>query len=830
MKNSRFLRQKRDEIESCVSLREELGDDETIPRSFSVETGDPVNIQTNVYPITETIPESGIFEYSVSFSPQISNPKIATHLLYNSICPDGGKMSENNRWHSVLFDGNDTFFSLIEGLEGEFTVNENKVSIKLVHKVDDNKSIIRLYSIIFHRAFNNVGLMPFKRKWLNDQDIQNYAGFKVIGGFVTAIKVLSNGFSFIADTTSRVDRQGNLYDYLKRGVSSHNERIDLFEGLRDMQILTTHTKENKLIKISSVDWSMDPSQAMFEYNNKKTNTSSKISVAEYFQKVYNFTVQPDDPIIETIVVPNEATGEMRTDMYPASCLKVTGLTEVEKKDYRFMKGLREITDGTAASRRKKLDLFVSRLRSTTHSIQSLESESLLAKWGIGISRSLQVQGHVLDTPYMTFRTRHTDHRETEFPISEKMSFKNDLKNVGVAVPPRLNAIPIILTPAIYSNDIKSKFIPKLLEVANELGILIQAPDIVELETVTTAAYKREIVDYILKKGTPSFIFVVLSDPAENTENNNVSPSAIKERYELIKLFLTVNIGIPSQFMRPSTIYESSSDVISNILFQVTAKTGGVCYYVSNTKSLKLKSTMVIGISVSKKRSSSKKGNIVAMTASYDQTFGRYFSHTYTMSDNNNSLNTIIPAEFINEFIKKSVDRYIKARTTPPKRIVVYRDSVSYGVMKKVKEQEVKAIINALDPSLNISIIFCIVKKKSQVKFINEKGNVPKPGTIVTEKINSVDIPEFYLMSHDASLGGGVASPTRYTIIHHFPVVWSDEHFAKLTHYLTCEYPNWPGSLNVPCPLMLSSKLAEITRTKYGSQNPSDNLEDYLHYI
>ena len=86
------------------------------------------------------------------------------------------------------------------------------------------------------------------------------------------------------------------------------------------------------------------------------------------------------------------------------------------------------------------------------------------------------------------------------------------------------------------------------------------------------------------------------------------------------------------------------------------------------------------------------------------------------------------------------------------------------------------------------------------------------------------------MSHDASLGGGVASPTRYTIIHHFPVVWSDEHFAKLTHYLTCEYPNWPGSLNVPCPLMLSSKLAEITRTKYGSQNPSDNLEDYLHYI
>jgi aubergine-like protein len=193
---------------------------------------------------------------------------------------------------------------------------------------------------------------------------------------------------------------------------------------------------------------------------------------------------------------------------------------------------------------------------------------------------------------------------------------------------------------------------------------------------------------------------------------------------------------------------------------------------------------------------------------------------------------LIPAIFIRQFIDQAFEAYrTENQGEGQRRGVVYRDGVSYGLMPRVKKQEVAAITDALQVSTEpISLTFFVAHKHGAIRVLESKGQIQnaRAGTVVTEGIGPKGVAEFDLISHSTNQGS--ASPTRYTIIHNSPVGWKDDEIVLMTHYQTLQYPNWAGSIRIPACLMLASRLAEFSKVHLASEAAAEPFRQFLHYL
>jgi argonaute-like protein implicated in RNA metabolism and viral defense len=310
---------------------------------------------------------------------------------------------------------------------------------------------------------------------------------------------------------------------------------------------------------------------------------------------------------------------------------------------------------------------------------------------------------------------------------------------------------------------------------------------------------------------PPFVVVVL-------------PSADPVRYNGVKDLLTVHLGLPSQFVKAETLTGDRSKY-TNLAIQIASKTGGVPYRVSSSQ-LKTQHTMVIGLALHAARGTG--APVAAAVASKNGSLTHFYSDSL-MAD---EADPLIPANFIRQFIDQALEAYrTENQGEGPRRVVVYRDGVSYGLMPRVKKQEVAAITEALEVSTEpISLTFIVAHKHVAIRVLESKGQVQnaRAGTFVTEGIGPKGVAEFYLISHYANQGS--ASPTRYTIIHHSPAVWKDNEVVLMTHYQTLQYPNWAGSIRIPACLMLASRLAEFSKVHLASEAAAEPLRHFLHYL
>jgi hypothetical protein len=184
---------------------------------------------------------------------------------------------------------------------------------------------------------------------------------------------------------------------------------------------------------------------------------------------------------------------------------------------------------------------------------------------------------------------------------------------------------------------------------------------------------------------------------------------------------------------------------------------------------------------------------------------------------------VVPAEFLGEFFQKALSRYARQFPGPPDRVVVYRSGIGYGMMGRIKREEIPVIETAIGSA---ALVYCVVERKPPLRFV--AGEQPLlPGTFACEKIGTKDVAEFYLLSENPR--AGVAIPGRYTIIHHHPAVWSDDQFVQLSQYLTCAFPTWAASVSLPSPLLLATKLVELSK-HLGEAEPNECLDDLLHFI
>ncbi|KAM7519207.1 hypothetical protein LguiB_018169 [Lonicera macranthoides] len=124
-----------------------------------------------------------------------------------------------------------------------------------------------------------------------------------------------------------------------------------------------------------------------------------------------------------------------------------------------------------------------------------------------------------------------------------------------------------------------------------------------------------------------------------------------------------------------------------------------------------------------------------------------------------------------------VNNYARINKVKPKRIVIFRDSVSEGQFDMVLNEELVDIRAAIyDENYRPTITLLVAQKRHQTRLFPENegeggpsGNVP-PGTVVDTTIVHPFKFDFYLCSHYGGIG--TSKPT------HYYVLWDDHQFTS----------------------------------------------------
>lgn len=814
--------------ESCAMIRSKIGDDDTLPKEISFTDGKVVGIDTNVYQLSLS-KGSSINQYDVQLEPEVLSSKVITHFLYTALCPNGGPMSMNEKWQKIIFDGQRIIYSSLDDLQGEFEIQarkddpEKKVKVIVKHirtiNKDDTESLLSIYNTAFHKAYHALNLSNFRRKWINENDVNNAGSFKIFNGFLPSVSYLSHGLSYVLNTATRIDRQGTLYEYIKNSnaLNDPSKRAGLESGLRSLQIQTAHRpKKPKTVIISNILWDKTASSYTFERINPKTKEKSIISVAQYYKEVYNHDCKPDDILIEMVT---RANGQDKVTIFPSSVLKTFGITDHERGQRDVMKDLSRFTKISTQTRKEKLDAFINSLKTQS------EAKSFLDQWGFELGDSIKINGHVIEPPVLEISKKNGGAND-EYKLNDKLGFQNIWKEFGMYQGATIKNALLIVAPRNSNREVQT-FIEKLQQYGPQVGLKLPQINpnehVLYIENTNPNNYCQVIAQYFN------------STPQENLPNFVVCfiPGTDKKRYNGIKHFLTVELGVLSQCIQTSRINQGNQkgggilSIITNIAIQIASKLGGVPAKVK----VPLKSTMVIGLSLP---SSSLRGTspVCAGTCSTDYGLVHFYSNVKSLQRGEN----VIPEDFLTDFVKEGLRRFSENAEEKeyPKNIIVYRDGVTYAQMPKLRQIEVNAIVNAVQEvtgNKDTSIVYMIAQKHASIRIMKIAGpNVENAGagTVITDDISAKGIAEFYMISHFANQGA--ASPTRYTILYQYPKSFEDNQLIELTHYQTLQYPNWSGSIRTPACLMLASKLADMSKSHLSSDAPKEFLNNKLHFL
>lgn len=807
--------------ESCARLRKLLGDDDTLPNAINFSDGKVVPINTNVYHLSLK-GTSSLYQYDVTLEPEILSSRLITHFVYSALCPKGGPMGTNEKWQKIIFDGQRIIYSSLDDLQGQFTVQPRKdtdkvvtVNITQTRKIesDDTESLLSIYNTAFHRAYHALNLSNFRRKWIDEKNVNKINVFQIYNGYLPSISYLSGGLSYVLNTATRIDRSGTLYDFIKdkNALNDPNARAETESAIRSMQIQTTHRpKKPKTVIVSSILWNEVASQKTFEQENRKTHEKRTISFADYYQEVYNHTCKPDDVLIEMVT---RANGQDKVTIFPSSVLKASGISEAERRRRDTMKDIAQFTRISPQDRKTKLDRFVQSLK------ENEEASSFLNQWGFTLGSSVQVNGHVINPPTLEISKKNGGQAD-EYPLTDRLTYQSIFRDHGMYEGATIKNALLIVAPDTNRNDMP-QFIKNLEQVAPGLPLNIPKINPSKHVLYVNNSHPNDYINSIAKyfeacvpEELPGFVICLI-------------PSQEKKRYDGIKHFLTVELGVLSQCVKTQTVFQKPNlSVYTNIAVQIASKLGGVPFKVK----VPLKSTMVIGLSLP---SSSLRGTspVCAGTCSTDFGLVHFYSNMKPLQRGENA----IPEDFLREFVEEGLKRFNKRTGAYPKNIIVYRDGVTYAQMPKLKQIEVSAIVDTVKEVTGtdtISIVYMIAQKHASIRIMKEVGSNKVDnagaGTVITDEIATKGVAEFYMISHYANQGS--ASPTRYTIIYHYPKFFDDDHLIKLTHFQTLQYPNWNGSIRTPACLMLASRLADMAKTHLSSDSPKDFLNNNLHFL
>ncbi|XP_071952418.1 piwi-like protein 1 [Antedon mediterranea] len=752
--------------------------------------GQKVNLSSNY--VRLQCDTSAVYQYAVSYEPQIDSRNMRAHLLYQ----------HNDVIGSVrAFDGATLYLPVKVGSQSFQSIrptdkSDVTVTINLVKELAP-EACVSVYNVIFRRIMDKLKLKQVGRHYFDPSRSVEVPQHKlqIWPGYITAIQHYDGGLMLQTDISHKVLCYETILDSMSSIIQRNrqNFRDICTRELIGCIVLTRYN--NKTYRIDDIAWDKNPQCKFTLHNGQET------SFVDYYRRAYNKEIRDlNQPLL--ISRPKkkdrnrQGTNEGQEEvicLVPELSFR-TGLTDAMRADFRVMKDLATHTRITPNQRHYGLKQFVERLYSSPEILEELQ------KWNIILDKNpIMLEGRCLGQEKIHVRGRTLLPQIADWGrevCREKVISAVDLTDWVVVFTRR---------DAQKTTD----YIQMMFQVTRQMGINISDPVRLELQDDRTESYLRVIRDAI----NPRLQLVVI-----------IFPTSRDDRYNAVKKLCCHESAVPSQVIIAKTISQANKlrSVVQKIALQINCKLGGELWSLD----IPPKNLMVVGIDVYHDSPRGKK-SIGAFVASTNRTLTRWYSRVCFQ----------LPGQELIDGLRvcfiAAIKKYSEVNHCLPEKIIIFRDGVGDGQLGMVADYEQKqlsASFASFGADYNPSLAIVVVQKRINTRILaaDHKGqmNNPASGVIVDHSITRRDCYDFFLVSQHVRQG--TLTPTHYVVVHD-TTGWIPDHMQRLAYKLTHLYYNWPGTVRVPAPCQYAHKLAYLVGQNI-QREPHLSLSDKLFFL
>ncbi|CAF4140900.1 unnamed protein product [Rotaria sp. Silwood2] len=734
--------------------------------------GDPVNIIANYIKIL-TKPQWELFQYHIEFIPNVENKRFRREII----------SQHRTKFKDVAFDGTTIYTFDDFGDFPEFvcshpaTSEEIRVVLrKVARNSPDSPIFFHLANLIVRKLLELSGMKLIGRNYYQFDrkiDLDRYK-LTLFPGFMTNVNIYEGSLMVNVDLSHKVLNKTTVYQRLQDIFSQyqdvkHAQDTATKELVGQVNRIVLTTYNSKTYKIDEIAWDRSPLQTF------PMRDGSQCSFIQYYEDKYQLKINdPGQPLLVSKPSKKDRRAGVNAPflLIPELCC-VTGISDVMRSDFHFMKEIAGHTHVDANTRYNRLRQFVTDIH------QNYECQDELAKWNLKLDTDLvKFEARILDAEHILYFDRSVRYNYNE------ADWSRDGRNMRHISAKSLNHW-IVVFPG-RDEQISLGLIDALMQVCNPFGMHVEYPYIQQLVNDRPESYLQALKDSIPRN--TDLVLCVLS-------NNR------KDRYDALKKFLCLDNPVPSQMVLTKTLSRRNQlmSVATKIGIQINAKLGGEVWGVQ----IPTKTLMVIGMDSyhdSKRRGAS----VGAFVASTNPTLTKFYSRVIYQRTAQELMDGLAVC------MKDALKEYYQNNNCLPEKIVLYRDGVSDGQLAIVAEHELPQIIETFPKIMSgyePKLAVIIVKKRGNARFFQQEGrNIqnPQPGTIIDHTVTSAEWYDFYLISQCARQG--TVAPTHYNVIWdrtNFKV----DHMQRLTYKLCHLYYNWPGTIRVPAVCQYAHKLA-----------------------
>jgi len=754
--------------------------------------GNKVNIVSNFFKVQKLPVFTGLFQYNVTFEPDIQSNKLKSALLHEL---------DDVLGTTRCFDGMTLF--LPKKLADPITTravktrqgNDITLKIMFTNVVPENSpSVVQLMNILFRKQLRAMKMQLVGRNYYHPDrkiDIRAHK-MQVWPGFSTSILQYESDVMLCADVAHKVLRMQTVLEYLYEIYQSTDKSrfYDLAKKKLLGEIILTRYN-NKTYRVDDIDWEKHPTDSF-----QKADGSS-VTFKEYYETVYDKKVTD---LQQPLLISRPKEKDRKRGMagpillLPEFCV-ITGLSDEIRANFSVMKDLAQHTRISPASRAQNLTQFMTDLHANP------EAQKELSQWNMQFDRQLlKMTGRCLPGEKMFQKGADFGYKVQDADWSRESR--------GKALISTVNLENWVLLYTQRDQNIANDFRTTLGRVCGPMGMNVKDPFMCRLQDDHARTYFTALSEQI-KPGVQMVVCIV--------------PNNRKDRYDAIKKLCCVEKPVPSQVVVSRTLSKQQMlmSVCTKIGIQLNCKLGGEVWAVD----IPLKKLMVVGFDVY--HDSLTKGKSVGgFIASTNKHLTRYYSRTTSQTSHQEI------ADQLKVCMISALKKYNEVNGELPEPIIVYRDGVGDGQIKQVYDHEVpqfKEAFAQVSPNYNPKFAMIIVKKRVSTRlFMEERGQFsnPPPGTLVDTVVTRPEWFDFFLISQ--SVRQGTVTPTHYNVINDSSGLKPD-HFQRLTYKLCHLYYNWPGTIRVPAPCQYAHKLAFLVGQSIHT-DPDQVLADRLYYL
>ncbi|KAI8818718.1 Piwi domain-containing protein [Fimicolochytrium jonesii] len=581
-------------------------------------------------------------------------------------------------------------------------------------------------------------------------------GLEIWRGYHQSIRVMMAGHLGVnVDVAATVFRQGevSLLELLQNAFRARDMndlqaliknigpvalRSKLTSEFKGANVVTTHRPDMKQ-RFNIGSFSRDSADTyLFEVGGKK------VSVAQYFQSQYNMKLQY--PFLPVALKSNGKSA------FPIEFLKMS-------PSQRFKKKLNgdQTSDMIRATVQRPLDRE-KKIANAVNGTLKYQNNDLLKSFGL-----------VVDPTPMTIPARILNAPNVVFGANQAFKGTEGYWRLGKALakPSKINSYAFAFFTRISEGEARD-IRDQLLDVFQRTGIQfgsmedsplkIQNPEdsqnvrrcLVQLATEASKTYKFrcQIIFCIVPKGIKI-------------------DGGTRVLYEEIKRITLTDMDVLSQCMDIGKVNlaKLNAKYSENVALKVNVKMGGATNFVDKLPMMD-KPTLICGADVTHAHAGSAAPSVAAVVTSTDRSATKY--RTFLSAQPSR-------VEIIQDMERIMVDAigaFVAAQGTPPARIIFFRDGVSSGQFKEVRETEIAAIKKALAKRKlnNVQLTFIIVQKRHHIRLFPNDNHQDKsgnclPGTTIDTVITHPTEFNFILQSH-----AGLQGTSRPTLYH---VIWDE---------------------------------------------------------